>query len=143
MPGTTGTSNRDTVAFAVILSPMVAIAADRRADEHDAGVVEGGREFRVLREEPVTRMYRLRAGAHRGVDDGGDVEVALPGRCRAEQHGGVGLGDVAGAGVGLAVDGHRSDAHLPQRPDDPDRDLAAVGDQNGVEKGRTHRSLTS
>ena len=111
MPGTTGTPNAATRAFAVILSPIVAMAAAGGPMNTMPAVVEGGREFRVLREEAVARMYGLRTGAHRGVDDGGDVQVALPGRCRAEQHGGVGLAHVAGAGVGIAVDGHRADAH--------------------------------
>ena len=54
----------------------------------------------------------------------------------------VGLGDVAGVGVGVAVDGDRADAHLAQRADDPDRDLAAVGDQNGVEESESDASVT-
>jgi hypothetical protein len=42
----------------------------------------------------------------------------------------VGGADEQGLAVDLAVDGHRGDAHLPQRPDDPDGDLAPVGDQH-------------
>ena len=87
---------------------------------------------RVLREEPVAGMHRLRAGAPRRGDDGVDVEVALPCRRRPDAHRDVGLGDVAGAGVGVAEDRDRADAHRAQRADDPHRDLAAVGDQNGV-----------
>jgi hypothetical protein len=33
-------------------------------------------------------------------------------------------------GVGLGVDDHRLDAHAAGRLDDPDGDLAPVGDQN-------------
>ena len=47
-------------------------------------------------------MHRLRAGTHRRADDGRDVQVALArGRC-ADPHGDVRLGDVSGAGVGIA-----------------------------------------
>ena len=45
----------------------------------------------------------------------------------------VGIRDEARVAVGLAVDGDRGDAELPQRAHDADRDLAAVGDQDLVE----------
>ena len=48
-------------------------------------------------------------------------------------HRDVGLGDVPGVGVGVAVHGDRTNTHGAQRADDPHGDLAAVGDQNGVE----------
>ena len=78
----------------------------------------------------------MRAG---GVDDRVDVEVALPRRGRADADRDVRLGDVAGVGVGVAVDGDRADAHRAQRADDAHGDLAAVGDQDGVESRRGHR----
>ena len=70
----------------------------------------------------------------RGGDDRVDVEVALPRRGRADADRDVGLGDVAGAGVGVAEHRDRADAHGAQRADHPHRDLAAVGDQNGIEE---------
>jgi len=35
-----------------------------------------------------------------------------------------------GSGVGVAVDGDRTDAEAAERADDPHRDLAAVGDED-------------
>ena len=98
---------------------------------------------RVLREESVSGVHGLRAGADRGLDDRVDVEVALPRRRGADAHGGVGLRDVAGAGVGVAVDGDRADTHGRSVRMTRHRDLAAVGDQNGVESLGSHRAVTS
>ena len=41
----------------------------RRADEDDAGLGAGSREVRVLGQEAVARMDRLRAGSLGGVED--------------------------------------------------------------------------
>ena len=112
---------------------MVWIAVDRRPDEHDARRLQRGGEFGVLREESVAGVDGLGAGAARGVDDRVDVQVALPCGCGPDADRDVGLGDVAGVGVGVAEDGDRADTHLAQRADHPHGDLAAVGDQNGVE----------
>ncbi len=79
-------------------------------------------------------MDGLGSGTQRRVDDSLDVEVALPGRWGgSDTDGGVGHGDVAGTGVGVAVDGHRTDAHRLAGADDPHSDLATVGDKHSVE----------
>ena len=106
---------------------------DRRTDEHDARRLQGGGELCVLRKESVAGVDGLRAGAPGGRDDGVDGQVALPGRRGTDADRDVGLGDVAGAGVGVAEHRDRADPHRAQRADDPHGDLAAVGDQNGVE----------
>jgi hypothetical protein len=41
--------------------------------------------------------------------------------------------------VGGRVDGDRLDAHLARRPDDAQRDLAAIGDQDLLEHGSAAR----
>ena len=113
----------------------------RRADEHEPGLLDGPGERRALGEEPVAGMDRLGAGRPRGLDDRVDAEVAL-GRRRAGRSGPrVGQPDVQGVGVGVAVDGDRFHAEFVAGPDDPDGDLAAVGDQDATEwrTGRRHR----
>ncbi len=107
--------------------------ADRRPDEHDAGRLQRGGELRVLREESVARVDRLSAGALRRRHYGVDVEVALPRGGRSDVDRDVGLGHVARTGVGIAEHRDRSDAHRAQRADDPNGDLASVGDQNSAE----------
>ena len=107
----------------------------RRADEDDAGLGAGAGEVGVLGEEAVAGMDRLGAGLLRGLDDLGDVEVALGRHRRADQEGLVGLAHVRGVAVDLRVDGDRADPHLLQGAGDADRDLAAVGDQHLLEHG--------
>ncbi len=114
-PGTVGTPLAATVALALILSPIASIAAGggptNTMPASGAGVGEGG----VLGEEPVAGVQRLRARRLGGANHPFDVEVALDRRRRAEPLCLVGLDDVTGAGVGIAVDGDRADAEAPQR----------------------------
>ena len=88
------------------------------------------RERRVLREEPVAGVDRVGAGPARGVDDGVDAQVALRGRARADVDRLVGFAHVPRVAIAVGVDGDRRQAHLAARADDPDGDLAAVGDQD-------------
>ncbi len=67
MPGTTGTPNADTAALAAILSPIVWIAATGGPMNTMPGRLQRRREFGVLREESVSGMDGLGAGALRGV----------------------------------------------------------------------------
>src|SRR5215212_6564975 len=79
-------------------------------------------------------MDRLGAGPPRSVDDPLLVEVALGGRARSDQVRLVGDGGVEGQAVGIRVDGHGPDPELAKGAKNPDRDLAAVGDQNLSER---------
>ncbi len=109
-----------------------------RADEDDAGLVEGLDEGAVLGEEAVAGVDGAGAAAPRGLDHGLDLEVALAGRGRAEADGLVGLADVAGVGVGVGVDGDGAQAHGTRRAHHAAGNLAAVGDQQGVEGIEAH-----
>ena len=84
--------------------------------------------------ECVTKLSvaaaHLGAGAEGGVDDGGGVEVALPGRGRAEPDGLVCGAHVQRGAVGVAVDGDGGDPEPPRRPHHPARDLPAVRHQH-------------
>ena len=110
----------------------------RRTDEYQSGTRQCGGEIGVLRKESVAGVHRLRPGTQGGVDHGLDVEVALPGRWRADPYRNIGLCDVPGGRVGVAVDRHRTDTHGSQRADDAHRDLAAVCDEHGVEHCQGH-----
>ena len=115
----------------------------RRADEHQAGGGAGAGEGGVLREEAVAGMHGFRPGRARGGDDRVDVQVALRGGGRADPHRLAGRADVRGAGVGVAVDRDAGDAEPVEGGDDPDGDLAAVGDQDLTEGLSRHGHLTS
>ena len=141
-PGTTGTPNADTAAFAAILSPIVWIAAAGGPMNTMPACLQRRRELGVLREESVSGMDGLGTGALRGRDDGVDVEIALARRGGPDADRDVGLGDVAGTGVGVAEHRDRTDPHLAKCADHPDRDLSAVGNKNGVEgRGRHQRHI--
>jgi len=119
---------------------LVAHGPDRvgaRPDEHDPRVGARLREGGVLGEEPVARVDRLCACRPGRVQHGVDAQVAL--RCGGgtEADGDVGERDMTGTGVGVAVDGDGADPEPAQRGDDAAGDLAAVGDEDGVE----HRVL--
>ncbi len=106
-----------------------------RADEDQPGVRAGAGEGGVLGEEAVARMDCLGAGPGGRVQQPFHGQIALGGRGRTDPYGGVGLPHVPGVGVRVAEDGDRADAEGAQRTDDTDRDLAAVGDEHGVEIG--------
>ena len=79
-------------------------------------------------------MDRLRPGPGRGVEDRVDPEVAVAGRRGPEADRLVGDPDVLGGRVRVAEDRDRLDAQLVAGPDDPDRDLAAVRDEDAPER---------
>ena len=78
-------------------------------------------------------MDCLGAGfAGRG-DDRVDPQVALGRRRRADPDRAIRQPDVLGVGVRVAVDGDGLHPGLVTGPDDANRDLAAVGDQDPTE----------
>ena len=72
-------------------------------------------------------------------EDGLGVQVALGRRLAAEGVGLVGHAHVQGVAVEVGVDGDGADAQLAAGPDDPDGDLAAVGNEDLLE----HAGLSS
>jgi hypothetical protein len=75
----------------------------------------------------------------RALDDAEDllgVEVGLTGGLPVEGVGLVGEADVEGFAIEVGVHGHGRHAQLTAGTDDPDGDLAAVGDQDLGEHGR-------
>ena len=92
----------------------------RRADEPEAGRDDRLGEARVLGQEPVAGVDRVRTGARRRGDDSLDVEIArhlldLGGAPRVERAGVVGRGH-----------GHSRDPEPVAGGEDPRGDLAAV-----------------
>ena len=104
-----------------------------RADEDDSRFAERPRESRALGEEAVAGMHRLRARLLGGGDDLLDHEIGLGRRGRSDRDRLVGHFDVQRVLVGLGINRDRRDPHPVRGPDDPARDLAAIGDQNLLE----------
>jgi len=82
-------------------------------------------------------VLNVGAGGPGGRDDPVDGEIALGGGRRSQQHRLVGEEHVERLPVGLGEDGDAGDAHLAAGPDDPDGDLAAIGDEDLRER-RAH-----
>jgi hypothetical protein len=108
----------------------------RRADERDTRGVDRADELGALGQEAVARMDRVRADAGRGSDHRADVEVAPdPHRLVGRAHVGGGLVD-----VGVHRDG--GDPEMAAGAHHPQRDLAAVGDQDlGEDAGHGHAHI--
>ena len=68
------------------------------------------------------------------LDDRVAAEIALPRRGRTKTHRRVGSHDMRRIDVRVGVDGDGLDAELATRPDDADGDLAAVRDEDPVER---------
>ena len=113
----------------------------RGADPRQPRLLHHPREGRVLGEEPVPGVDRLRAAAERGLDEHVPTEVALRGRTGPDEVRLVGRPDVRAPPVGLRVDGHTADPELAQRPEDADRDLAAIGHEHLRERRHAARIL--
>ena len=102
-------------------------------DEHQARGFDGFGEVGVLGEEAVARVDGLGTGLLRHLKDGVAAQVAVLRPRPADRPGFVGQAGVAGADVGLRVNGHRADAQPAAGADDPAGDFAAVGDQYFIE----------
>ncbi len=112
---------------------LVAHVLDRlggRTDEREPAVVHGLRELRALREEAVAGMDQRRPSLVRGLEDGLDREVGLGGEGGPDPERLVGHLHVQGVAVRVGVDRDGGEPEVPAGPDDADRDLAPVGDQD-------------
>ena len=81
-------------------------------------------------------MDGLGAGRSAGLYDLVDQEVGLRGGWRPDVDGLVGHLDMERITIGVRIDGHRLDAHLPRGLDDAASDLTAVGNKDFLEHCR-------
>ena len=106
-----------------------------RADERDPGLGTGPGERGVLGQEAVAGVDGIDPDVLGQLDDAGDVEVRadrLAGL--ADPIGLVGLEAVQGEAVLVGVDRDGADAEFVGRAEDADGDLAAVGDEQLLER---------
>ena len=108
----------------------------RRADEGDVVRGQDVGELGVLRKEAVAGMDGVGPGDLAGGDDLMDVQIAVARGRRADAHALVGQAHMHGVGVGGGVDRHRLDAELLAGAQHPQRDLAAIGDQDLLKHAR-------
>ncbi len=100
-----------------------------RAQEHHPGGLAAPGKTGVLAEKPVARMHRAGAAFLHHRKQLVLVEIGIGRPPFPQRPCLVGQGDVAGACIGLGIDGDTGDAHCFQGPDDADRNGTAVGDQ--------------
>ena len=62
-----------------------------------------------------------------------DLEIAVARQGPADANRFVRLRHMQRIGVGIGIDRDGAQAHAPGRPDDPAGDLAAIGDEDGLE----------
>jgi hypothetical protein len=74
------------------------------------------------------------ARTFRDFDDPRGVEIALARRRGADRVRGVSGADVQRVAIDIAVDRGRADAEIVAGADDAERDLAAIGDEDGGER---------
>ena len=116
---------------------LVAHEPDRlrlRADEDEAAFLDALREVRVLGQKSVAWVNRDGVRDLRGRDDGGHIEVTLLRARWLDADGLVREEHVLQRGVGGRVHGHRLDAELTAGAEDAKSNLAAVGDQDFIER---------
>src|SRR6267143_6810503 len=85
-PGTTGTPASVALRRARVFSPISSIASGGGPMNVMPALAQA-RELRVLGEEPVARVHRVRAGGLAGRDHVVDDQVALARRRRTHPHG--------------------------------------------------------
>jgi hypothetical protein len=90
----------------------------------------GTREGGVLGKKAVTRMDRIGARPVRRLNESVDPEITARGFTRPDVHCLIGFAHVARCPIAIGVHRNRPQPQLPTRPDDPDGDLAAIGNEN-------------
>ena len=140
-PGHAGDAERLGGALGLDLVAHLPDVLGLGADEMDRVLGEDFGKAGVLREEAVARMHRVGAGDLAGGEQRRHVEVAVACGRRADADAFVGEPHVHGVGVGGGMHRDRRDAELLAGAQHPERDLAAVGDENFVEhRARCSRS---
>ena len=115
------------------LVPHGANLVRRGPHEHQIGAVADLRELRVLGQEAVSRVHRLRTGDLGGGNDPSRLQVRLSGAGRPDADGFVGEADMQRLPVRLRIDGDRRNVELAARPHDAQRDFSPVRDQQLAE----------
>src|SRR5690606_7868607 len=90
-------------------------------------------ELGALGQKSIAGEDGLRAGRAGRLQDAVDAQVAVRGLVAAQRDSGIGLAHVRRVAVGVGMHGHAPDAQALERANGAHGDLAAVGDEYGVE----------
>ena len=75
-------------------------------------------------------MNRIRAKGQRGADNRGNIEIAFERIRRPDTYALISQTDVQGVTVGRRVHGHGGNLHGPAGPQDTDRNLTPIGNED-------------
>ncbi len=106
------------------------------ADPDQSVALDDLGELRVFGQKTVAGVDGVGVDHFGRGNDVGDVEVAVARRRRADAHRFIGQPDVHRFGVGGRVDGHGLDAHFVASAVNPERDFAAIGDEQFLDRHR-------
>jgi hypothetical protein len=107
----------------------------RWANEDDAARATDLRERLILRQQAVAWMNRFAIGDGRRRDDARDVEVTLARLGRADADRLVRELHRQRIRIGRGMGDDRANAHVAARPENAERDLSPIGDQDLVKHG--------
>src|ERR1700739_2662446 len=88
--------------------------------------------MRIFREKSVPGMDRIGIRNFGSADDPVDLQIAFRTRRTSNAHRLVGQLDVERVDIGLGIDRYRRNTQFFASSDDPQRDLAAVSDQDFI-----------
>ena len=111
------------------------------SNENDPVFLDDVGETRVFTEETIAGVNRVRARDFGGRYDRRNIQVAVYGRWRPDTDCLVGKADVHCVGVRCRMDCDGSYTHFVRCAVDPERDFAAVGDQEFFDGW--HQSMTT
>ena len=108
--------------------------APRRPNEAKTRAGAGVGEFRILREKTIARVDRARVCLARRVENLGDAQIALGGGGwpNVDRH--IRHAHMGRRAVGVAIDCDRFQPQIAAGADDAQSNLAAIGDENGIER---------
>ena len=126
-------AGRDHPLLGGVLLPHRADAGGVGADPDDPGIDHGLREIGILAEEAIARMDRLRARRQCRRDDAFAHQIAFARRRRPDRHRIVRHPHMHRLRIGVRIYRHGPYPHRPRGADDATGDLAAIGDQEGLD----------
>ncbi len=114
-----------------------------RTDERKAGLLDGDGEVGALGEKAITWMHGIGVGGCSGRYYRFRAKIGFGGLSRPDLDSFIGKTDGEHLPVGLAHDLYGPDAELAGRSDNADSDLAAIGDQEFLDRHSLLRSQAS
>ncbi len=109
------------------------------SDEYQAGLRDTGSKFRVLAEQPIAGVNRLRPTLSGRLEDSFDVQIRVASGRAPDPDCLIGESSMQSTCVGIAVDGNATNTQLAAGAQHSHSDFASVGNQQAVGNPRSVR----